>query len=978
MDRESIGRPEPTAVVAVILGASEFPYADALPASPAFVGSASAFTEYLKSEHGLGLTDAQVLDLFDNDDNIIEQNDRLTEHLVRNENASDLIIYYVGHGGFLPDREYFLALRSTKRGAEGVTGLRIRALAHSLEEHFPGKRVFLILDCCFAGEAVAQFQSGELATIVENETFDALPAIGTSLLVAASKDEPAIAPTGAAFTMFSDCFLEVLRKGIADGREKLSLTEVGEVVQKLVRSKFGQRGVRPEVHSPRQGGGDVAKIPLFPNPAYSPPKPNALPPAIQDALRNPLADIRKGAIRPLAQFLVSGDRERARQARAELERLAARDDSRSVQRRAREALEKPKEEAESTTRPYTTETAPTPTRAKRAPPKQKAPSRRMLAIVASLAVLVLGAGVFWGIYDPGTGTDQVVNPTEVKVQQLLADAERHYQAGRLDSPKGENALEHYRAVLDLDPANQVARAGLDRVVTRYIALADSALAEQELDQAESFLAKVEGIAPANAEAAGVRTRLEEARRTTQERKEIRLLLAGAERDIQEGRLTGPQGKNAVEGYQAVLALDPDNQAARAGLDRVLNRYTALADGALDEQKLDEAGEYLAKAEGIAPASAEVAGIRDRIETARATTQDREKIRRLLADAENDLRQDRLTSPKGNNAVERYRAVLAFDSDNQAARAGLDRVVSRYIALADGAIAGQKLKQADDYLAKAEGIAPADAEVARARTRLENARATARARKKIELLLATAERDLRQGRLDSPKGNNAVEGYRAVLALDPDNRAARAGLGRVVGRYLELANRSLADQGLDQAADYLAKAEEIEPDNRELADVRTRLEEARKAPSRLAFAVFPFQSLAICHYSVRDEVTDAADSVIRNQPRANLEYSFYAEGADSKAIPDMYKLWSDNAARREPKLDIVRDAGRELGVNGVLMAWYKCSRSQYVSADTYEVEVYLIDVNRDQVFHAKEKFLDAGRATSKVFEQFFSAYGIGSG
>ena len=168
MERESLDRAAPATVAAVILGASEFPYADALPASPAFAGSASAFIAYLKSERGLQLGDDQVLNLFDSDGNVIEQNDRLTEYLLRNQDATDLVVYYVGHGGFLPDREYFLALRSTKRGAESLTGLRIRALAHALEEHFPGKRVFLILDCCFAGEAVAEFQSDEIGTIVEN------------------------------------------------------------------------------------------------------------------------------------------------------------------------------------------------------------------------------------------------------------------------------------------------------------------------------------------------------------------------------------------------------------------------------------------------------------------------------------------------------------------------------------------------------------------------------------------------------------------------------------------------------------------------------------------------------------------------------------------------------------------------------------------------------------------------------------------
>jgi tetratricopeptide (TPR) repeat protein len=456
------------------------------------------------------------------------------------------------------------------------------------------------------------------------------------------------------------------------------------------------------------------------------------------------------------------------------------------------------------------------------------------------------------------------------------------------------------------------------------------------------------------------------------------LLAIAERNLQQGRLDSPKENNAVEGFRAVLTLNPDNQAALAGLDGVLGQYLVLANDALDEQQLEKAEMYLAKATRIAPANAEVLDIRTRIAKARVATQGREKIRRLLAEAENDLQNNRLTSPKGNNATERYRAVLDLDPGNQDARAGLDRVVSRYIVLVNSAMDGQKLDKAEAYLVKAARIAPTNAELVNVRARIEKARVTDKKRKDIELLLVSAEGDLQQGRLDSPTGSNAVEGYRSVLAIDPDNQAAREGLHRVVGRYLELANRSLVDGDLDRAAGYVVKAEGIGANNPALAELRAELEKARMAVSRLAFAVFPFHTFAICHYPVGGEVTDATEAVIRKQPRAKLQYSYYEEGADASAIPGMHELWSKNIVRRKPMLDIVRKVGRKLGVNGVLMAWYKCSRSQYMSEDTYEVEVYLIDVNRNQVFHAKEKFLDAKRAVSSVFGEFFAAYGVASG
>ena len=950
MDRQSIDEADPAAVVAVIFGASEFPRAEVLSASPAFERSATAFAEYLKDERGFHLADDQVLDLFDDEANVIDQNDRLIDHLLSHQTASDLIIYYVGHGGFLPDREYFLALRSTRQGAEGVTGLRIKALAHALEEHFPGKRIFLILDCCFAGEAVAQFQSDGLEDIITNETFEVLPAAGTSLLCAASRNEPAIAPTGATYTMFSDCLLEVLRQGFEDSRKTLSLADIGEVVQKLIKKKFGQGGVRPEVHSPHQDEGDIAKIPLFPNPGYTSPKPKALPPEILEALRNPFPAIRLGAIGPLTQFLASGDAELADLVRAKLEELAAGDDSRSIRRAAREALGQgdlpevdtelpPKLKPKSKPRPEPK------TKPKLEPEGGQGKFRLPLSALAVIAVMValgLGAIVFWPTpQTPVVGipqsppVEEIPQPPPVEetsqstrdedIKQLLSEAEQHYRAGRLDSPKSNNAVQRYRAVLALDPENQDAREALDRITTRFVSLVTAAIEENDIEGAKSFLLSAEELAP---------------------------------------------GDNQVESARAQFEKVMEAEANR----KKIKQWIAAAKTAVENGQLSKAEEYMAKVDSIAPGNDEVLALRGRIQSNAAATADLRKVGELLSSAEEDVRKNRLTTPPGNNAVERFRAVLRLDPSNDQALTGLGRVVGKYIQLANRAVAGGDLGRAGGYLAKAEGIGVESSELVAARARLEDEKTR---QAKIAQLLAAGETALERDRLDSPVGQNAVEHYRTVLTLDPGNQTAEAGLSRVVDRYLTLGHQAIEKRELDLARDYLAKGEKIQPDSPALPDYRAALQ-AAATPSALTFAIFPFQSQAVCHYSVRDEVIDAADAIVRKQSKADFTYSYYEAGADVSAIPATSKLWSDNRVRREPKLDAVREAGRRLGVNGVLMVWYKCSHIQQVPVDRYEVEVYLIEVDGDRAFQAKEGFLDADRAISNVFGQFFAAHGIGSG
>ena len=87
---------------------------------------------------------------------------------------------------------------------------------------------------------------------------------------------------------------------------------------------------------------------------------------------------------------------------------------------------------------------------------------------------------------------------------------------------------------------------------------------------------------------------------------------------------------------------------------------------------------------------------------------------------------------------------------------------------------------------------------------------------IENLLGTATTDLAALRLTTPATNNALDKYRAVLARDPANARAKAGLQKIVGRYLDLAAAAAHHEEFDSARDYLKRAQEVNP-----RDGRTR-------------------------------------------------------------------------------------------------------------------------------------------------------------
>jgi hypothetical protein len=269
--------PSPETTLAIILGASEFPKQRNLMSSQAFLNAAKGFKEYLLNSSGLGMTVDNVLDLFNSEDSAPDMDERVGNFLEerqqklseQNHKARDLLVYYVGHGGFSnPGDEYFLAIRKTHSRNEGASSYGIKALANTLRESATHLRRFLIFDSCFAAAAYDSFQSAPLQ-VAKRQTLLELPPKGTALLCAAGPKDPAKTLPTQLLTMFSEAFLEALRVGDPQIDGKLSFRDVSEITRNLIKTKFPDKAIRPEMLSPDQRHGDLATTPFFPNATQS-------------------------------------------------------------------------------------------------------------------------------------------------------------------------------------------------------------------------------------------------------------------------------------------------------------------------------------------------------------------------------------------------------------------------------------------------------------------------------------------------------------------------------------------------------------------------------------------------------------------------------------------------------------------------------------------------------------------------------------
>jgi hypothetical protein len=271
-------------MLAIVFGASEWPYYPDFVPAPSFRQSAARIADYLRSRDGLNLSRRNVkvlIDSFDDNTDILRQmheflRQRCEELTQIGTPATDLVIYYVGHGSFSEGDQFFLSVRSTNCDDPLGSSISANSLARLIRERAAGLRTYLVLDCCFAAAFMKTFMSGGPLTVASKQLRDALPhgdllnrlpEYGVGLLCAAGSSEPAKAPAELQYTMFTGGVLELLRDGDPDAPEWLSLDFIQRLVHGKLRAQFANEAVMPQVHAPLQQVGRVDHVPLFPNPA---------------------------------------------------------------------------------------------------------------------------------------------------------------------------------------------------------------------------------------------------------------------------------------------------------------------------------------------------------------------------------------------------------------------------------------------------------------------------------------------------------------------------------------------------------------------------------------------------------------------------------------------------------------------------------------------------------------------------------------
>lgn len=175
--------------------------------------------------------------------------------------------------------------------------------------------------------------------------------------------------------------------------------------------------------------------------------------------------------------------------------------------------------------------------------------------------------------------------------------------------------------------------------------------------------------------------------------------------------------------------------------------------------------------------------------------------------------------EGNSAATLYAQALMDKPDSRRAAQGMYEVRARLVAQISQDIAMGDADTARDGLTSLRTLPDAVGEVTQMETSLKTLL-------QVRPILGQAASRLQQGNADQPQGTSALDLYRQVLQLDPDNAMAEQGVFQVQRAVLDRALAAVAQSDFAGADRALMEARAIRPGSQQWTDARRRVDDVR--------------------------------------------------------------------------------------------------------------------------------------------------------
>ncbi len=299
-----------------------------------------------------------------------------------------------------------------------------------------------------------------------------------------------------------------------------------------------------------------------------------------------------------------------------------------------------------------------------------------------------------------------------------------------------------------------------------------------------------------------------------------------------------QVRQLLQNYLRVLVLDETNSKAIAGKAATLQRAASYAESALEKDDEDAFMQYYSVIESTAPQHPSLSALDNRYQSFKQRQQQQaevaeqqQEIDALLEKATTSFAANKLTSPKGESALDFFRQVLVIDPNNSKALEGVESVKSRYVKMAQQSMLNKNIEAAASSIKKLETIDANDSRLAELKQQYASIKAKVdeerrlaaleqekkkqeEARKKlladpltqlkINSKLNAASVAYSENRLVEPEDDSAMSKYRDVLAIDDRNQRALEGIQLIQTKLADLTRKAIQDGNKGKAAQWLVK------------------------------------------------------------------------------------------------------------------------------------------------------------------------------
>lgn len=210
----------------------------------------------------------------------------------------------------------------------------------------------------------------------------------------------------------------------------------------------------------------------------------------------------------------------------------------------------------------------------------------------------------------------------------------------------------------------------------------------------------------------------------------------------------------------------------------------------------------------------IAGLNDINEQAQALEDDiptlDKPVNKLLLAARADIAALRLSSPQGNNAMEKYQELRAMKNGAPAATEIHGEIVDKYIELSLKAVKENDPNLAELYFKQARALDPTHPEIEEISS----------------ILYSSLQLQPKDNTLIAERDKSQLRAIQERLRENPDDKNAKKRLRRLMTSYESRIRDAMQDKDVELAEDYIRQMLKLAPDNKRLNEALKKVQKLK--------------------------------------------------------------------------------------------------------------------------------------------------------